>query len=160
MRLGQFEMYDGQEILEMLQTAPYCHIAIEDENSPYLVTMFFGYWEEEKRIYLHGAMEGRKVDLFNRESSKVCVQIVDSVEVVPDDNICDYFGVYRSLIIEGLLRPTCSPEEQKRALDLIVKKYADKDAPSYPEEVLSQTSTWCIEVLSVSGKKFPKEFIG
>jgi nitroimidazol reductase NimA-like FMN-containing flavoprotein (pyridoxamine 5'-phosphate oxidase superfamily) len=154
MRLAQFEIHDGQEILDMLNKSKYCHIAMLDGNVPYIVAMFYAYEPAEKRIYIHGATEGRKFDILSR-GGQVCLQIVEYGQVYPADKPCDYFGLYTSIVCDGLIRQL-SEEEKKHALDLITLKYSGIESFPYSDEALASVSCWCIELLSVSGKKLPE----
>lgn len=158
LRLQQFEILEGEIILDILEHSQYCHIAtVDDEGMPYILTMFYGYWKEDQRIYIHGAKEGRKAEIFSKEATHACVQVLDHVQMVPDESPCDYFCGYRSVVIDALVRPTCCEEEHLRALDLITKKYAGIENYNFSKEMLEQTATWCIEFLRITGKEMPSE---
>ncbi|MGI5891463.1 MAG: pyridoxamine 5'-phosphate oxidase family protein [Bacillota bacterium] len=155
MRLSQFEMENGQEILDILNNTQYCHIAMTDNAQPYIVTMFYAYLPEYKRIYVHGAKEGRKANVFEKGGTTVCVQIIDDIQIIPDESPCDYFSAYRSIVCDGIVRPAID-EEKKVALDLIAKKYSGLESFSFSQEALDSVSCWGIELLTVVGKKIPK----
>jgi len=65
MRRKDREIFSRTEMLAVLDRCPVLHLALNAEESPYVVPLSFG-WEERGGavcLYVHGAMEGRRHDL-------------------------------------------------------------------------------------------------
>lgn len=72
MRRKDRELTDPAEIRAILEEANVCHLAISDNNVPYLVTMNFGLKNDKNIIlYFLSAHEGKKIDILKR-TNLVC----------------------------------------------------------------------------------------
>ena len=76
MRRRDREVTDSNEIIHILDTGKVLHLGLVDQGKPYIVPMNYGYILEGNKLvfYLHGALEGRKLDII-RNNSDCCVQI-------------------------------------------------------------------------------------
>ena len=76
MRRRDREVTDSNEIIHILDTGKVLHLGLVDQGKPYIVPMNYGYILEGNKIvfYLHGALEGRKLDII-RNNSDCCVQL-------------------------------------------------------------------------------------
>ena len=74
MRRKDREVTSIDEIRQILDKAKILHLGLYDDEYPYIVPMHYGYVYQNDSIifYLHGAKEGHKMDLINR-NPKVCV---------------------------------------------------------------------------------------
>ena len=69
MRRQDRELTDPADLLYVLEKADVCHLALSDNNVPYLVTMNFGLKHDQNLIlYFHCAREGKKIDILKRNS--------------------------------------------------------------------------------------------
>ncbi|MFR2242502.1 MAG: pyridoxamine 5'-phosphate oxidase family protein [Anaerobutyricum soehngenii] len=76
MRRRDREVTEHSEIMHILDSGKVLHLGLVDQGKPYIVPMNYGYvFEGEKLVfYLHGALEGRKLDII-RNNSDCCVQL-------------------------------------------------------------------------------------
>ena len=81
MRRRDREVTDSNEIIHILDTGKVLHLGLVDQGKPYIVPMNYGYILEGDKLvfYLHGALEGRKLDII-RNNSDCCVQIECDVQ--------------------------------------------------------------------------------
>ena len=81
MRRRDREVTDSNEIIHILDLGKVLHLGLVDQGKPYIVPMNYGYVLENDKLvfYLHGALEGRKLDII-RNNSDCCVRIE-----------CDYY---------------------------------------------------------------------
>ena len=65
MRRRDREVTDSNEIIHILDTGKVLHLGLVDQGKPYIVPMNYGYILEGNKLvfYLHGALEGRKLDI-------------------------------------------------------------------------------------------------
>ena len=69
MRRKEREITEQAKINEIIQNCDCLRLALADEGAPYIVPVSFGYVEEEKAFYFHGAKEGRKIDLIRKNGA-------------------------------------------------------------------------------------------
>ena len=74
MRRKDREVTNPEEIKSVFEKCKVCRIGFKEEDGVYIVPVNYGYCLEEDKhtIYLHGAKEGKKIDL-------LLVPVVDSV---------------------------------------------------------------------------------
>ena len=87
MRRKDREVTEMEEIQQIFDECKVCRIGIMDENGPYIVPVNYGYVREEGKVilYIHGAREGKKIDLIRHE-------------LVEGDTACQYSYYYASII--------------------------------------------------------------
>ena len=119
---------DENEIKSILDTAKIIHVAMSDNNIPYLVPMNYGYVMNEGRIsfYLHGAPKGKKLDIL-RENPRVFISLECDTELFEGDIACRYGMSYRSLLGGGVAHFVDDPEEKKNALSALMKAQTGSD---------------------------------
>ena len=64
MRRKEREIKDKKDIERILKDSRVLRLAMVDKDKPYLVPMNFGY--RDGALYLHSALEGRKIDLLKK----------------------------------------------------------------------------------------------
>ena len=89
MRRKDREVTSIDEIRQILDKAKVLHLGLYDDEYPYIVPMHYGYVYQNDSIifYMHGAKEGHKIDLINR-NPKVCVELECDTELDPGGEIC------------------------------------------------------------------------
>ena len=91
MRRKDREVTEMEEIQQIFDECKVCRIGIMDENGPYIVPVNYGYVRKEGKVilYIHGAREGKKIDLI-RKNANVGVEIDYRHELVEGDTACQY----------------------------------------------------------------------
>ena len=71
MRRKDREVTEMEEIQQIFDECKVCRIGIMDENGPYIVPVNYGYVRKEGKVilYIHGAREGKKIDLIRKNAS-------------------------------------------------------------------------------------------
>jgi len=120
MRRKEKQIQDQAVIEKILLDAPYCHIAMIDRRKAYLVTMNYAY--KDGSIYLHGAREGRKANIWSN-GADVTIQIVTSVELIlnPGDPFpeCAFYSIFA----EGRIKRLRNDTQRREGLDILIDKY-------------------------------------
>ena len=94
-----------------------------DEEYPYIVPLNYGFEFVDKKLvsYMHGAKEGRKIDLIHK-NNKVCVEAECNVEMISGGEIaCKYGYAYASLIGNGRVEIVEDTREKIHGLNLLMQ---------------------------------------
>ena len=155
MRRRDREVTDINEIKHILDTGKTLHLGLVDEGKPYIVPMNYGYVFENQKLvfYVHGALEGRKLDII-RNNSDCCVQI--ECDVVPfAGKVACQFGVsYYSLDGFGHAKIVTDPQEKMKALSILMKTQTSQDF-EFNEKLVSIVSVIRIECGYYTAKHRP-----
>ena len=148
MRRKDRQITDTDTIKNILASADSCRIAFNDENCPYIVALNYGYTFENGHItlYFHGAKEGRKADLINKNGKAAF--FIDTRHRLVDDNIaCKMTMEFMSIYGTGNICFINDESEKINALTLIVGKYtAFKDrSPVFSEDMIKNTTVFKLE---------------
>lgn len=158
MRRNEREVSDIEMIEEIIKKADVCRIALANENTPYIVTMNFGYINyPERRLFFHCANEGRKLEMI-RKNSYVCFEMdtdhrIDTGEGKDDRKGCNWGMKYSSVVGYGNISIITEKEAKKKALDCIMKHYGDDNEYFYDEKVLAKTTVLRLDINEITGKK-------
>lgn len=149
MRRKEMEITDLGEIEGIIERAQVVRLAMCDGDMPYLVPLCFGY--QDKTIYIHCALEGKKMDILAKNSN-VCFEMDVDHKIEIGDNACACSMKYKSVIGTGTARIIDDPSEKSTALDLINQHYC---APTedYPEALLKVMKVIKVEVREMTGKR-------
>ena len=104
--------------------------------------MNYGYILEGNKIvfYLHGALEGRKLDII-RNNSDCCVQIECDVQPFSGKVACQYGCSYYSFDGFGTAKIVEVPQEKIKALSVLMKTQTGKDF-EFNEKLVSIVSVF------------------
>jgi uncharacterized protein len=136
---------DGRRILEggsygVLST-------VSPDGAPYGVPL--GYCVMRGAVFIHSAVEGRKLDNLARET-RVSFCVVGAAEILPDQ----FSTSYESCVVEGEACEVFGDEKQA-ALEELVAKYAvglEAEGRRYIDALRDETRVFRIDVVSLSGK--------
>jgi nitroimidazol reductase NimA-like FMN-containing flavoprotein (pyridoxamine 5'-phosphate oxidase superfamily) len=147
------EIKEVIDLKDIVSRADVCRVAFAANNTPYIVTLNFGYkWNNELTLYFHCAKEGRKLDLM-RENNRVCFEMDIDHELQLGATPCKGTMKYKSLIGYGTLEIIEDPEEKREGLDLIMDKYGYVGKKEYDAKLLNITEILKLKVTEISGKK-------
>lgn len=157
MRQSKRQIEDFAEILEILEKADACRIALADGDQPYLVALNHGVVTEPGfALFFHCANEGRKLEILRR-NPRACFQVDVDHELLRADHACGYSMNYRSVVGFGTLSIVTDPAERRRGLDALMRHYGGKsDGWEYLEKNLGLTTVLKLSVEEWSGKKLQK----
>lgn len=145
---------DWNKIETIINKCESCTIAMVDENNmPYVLPFNFGY--ENKTIYFHGAKVGKKVDIL-KNNNNVCIAFnTDSKMNIQNENVaCSYSMRYRSVLANGKVEIIEDFDEKIRILNVIMKKYTQRDDFSYGNPSVNNVAIFKVVIDSISGKEY------
>ena len=135
MRRKEHQIEDRGEIDSILSKALVGRIGMSLRDRPYVVPVNFLY--SQGKIYFHSANEGQMYTWLNA-NNKVCFEVEELGETIPNVNPCEFSFKYKSVIAFGIIRFLQDPKEKTMVLTKLVEKYdtdnvTEKDIP--PEKV-------------------------
>ena len=149
MRRKKREIEDRSEIEEILHLERTMHLALADNNIPFVVPVFYAF--DGTSIYFHSAKAGTKMEILKRNNN-VCFEVSIGEGVVPSNAACDFEAKHRTVIGVGKAIFVEDEAEKIRALDLIVAKFTEEKF-TYPQANLNLTQVVRIDIESIKGKK-------
>jgi len=153
MRRSDREITEKSELVDILEKGDSCHIALCDGDTPYLVTMNYGFeWNDNLKIYLHCAGEGKKIDLI-KKNQKVCFSVDTGHELVIAEKACGWGMKYKSIVASGTIEIIENNADKIKGLNLLMKHYAGETDFKYEEKMLQATTVLKIIVSEVTGKE-------
>jgi nitroimidazol reductase NimA-like FMN-containing flavoprotein (pyridoxamine 5'-phosphate oxidase superfamily) len=150
MRRADKEINDYQEIADIMKKAIVCRISLVDGDSPYIVPVNFAV--HENHLYFHSAMEGKKIDIL-RKNNKICFEMDVNTEIIKGNEPCCWGMKYLSVIGFGQAYFLEKANEKKKALNVLMEKYAGVGSFSYPKAALKKVLVIDIRILKISSKK-------
>lgn len=150
------QITDRDRIIEILNRCLVVHVGLVDGDEPYVVPMNYGYTMDENgmlTLYLHGATQGRKLDVM-RKNPKVFVEMECDVVPFAGDVACKYGTSYQSLMGRGRAVILDDPQEKMRALSQIMKTQTGGDF-AFNERLVSVVSLIRVEVTEYTAKYRP-----
>lgn len=150
MRRRSREIVDRTEIDAIIHSDKVMHLALADDNMPFLIPVFYGY--DGKALYVHSASAGSKIDILKR-NNRVCFEITTEHGVVTAEAACDFEAKHRTVIGFGRAHFVREDADKTRALDLIVSRFTDRRF-DYPAAKLAITTVIRIEIDSIKGKAY------
>lgn len=149
MRRKEREITDRNEIDEIVYSARVMHLALSDNNMPFLVPVFYAY--DGSSLYFHSAKAGTKINILKR-NNQVCFEISVDHGVVESDSACDFEARHRTVIGFGKAVFLENEEEKIAVLNRIVKQFTDKTF-EFPKGNLNATAIIRIDIDLIKGKK-------
>lgn len=149
MRRKEKEIVDRAELEAVIAEAQVCRMAMCDGDHPYVVPLSFGY--AVGTFYFHCAAKGRKLDVL-KKNPHVCLELETGVSLKTGVKACDYGMNFRSVIAFGRAERVDAAEPKRRALDLIMERYAPGTF-DYAEAALAKTVVLQVKATSMTGKK-------
>jgi nitroimidazol reductase NimA-like FMN-containing flavoprotein (pyridoxamine 5'-phosphate oxidase superfamily) len=150
MRRKDKEIRNEKIIIEILEKSAICRLGLAENNEAYIVPVYFCY--SEGYIYCHSAMQGRKIDMLNR-NNKVTFEIEYSDEIIKKVTACEWSARYRSLMGRGTVFFENDAHLKEEALAMIMVKYGATGELVFDQNSLGRTVILKIRIDSLSGKQ-------
>jgi hypothetical protein len=153
MRRNDREVTEIQIIEQIFSKADVCRIAFADNNTPYIVTMNFGFLlGKNKVLYFHCAPEGRKIEMLRR-NDQVCFALDTGHSLTKGKKACGWGMKFQSVVGYGRLSIVEDSDERFRALDLIMNHYGGEGKYDYDERQMQKTAILRLDIMEMTGKQ-------
>lgn len=124
MRREEFSVDDEEQIIEILGECEYGVLGLIDDNEPYSIPLNFVYFEG--RIYFHGALEGRKIDVISKNpiGSFVAVKPYAYIPSYFSDTVaaCPATQFFASVFMNGELSIITDCNKKSDVLNALMQK--------------------------------------
>lgn len=154
MRRVDREVTSPDALWRMVQEGLVIHLALLDpENKLYATCVHYGFVREERRIYFHGAMRGRKAETLAVHPD-VAFQIIGQTEMLPHPTKPGRLvGTYRSVMGSGRVRMVADPEEKREAIHRLHEHYGEaEEGYEISDEKLKRVNIFALEIDEMTGK--------
>lgn len=153
MRRDERNVSDILHIENIILKADVCRIAFANGNTPYMVTMNFGYTSiPGQTLYFHCANEGRKLEMI-KSNNYVCFEMDVDHQLKTGARGCDWGMKYRSVVGYGYISIITDRDHKKTGLDCIMKHYGGDKEYNYNPKVFDRTTILRLDIKEMTGKK-------
>ena len=122
MRRKDREVTAPEEILEIMGRCEVLHLAINTDGAPYILPVNFGMEPDGMTLYIHGAVQGRKYELLQKDS-RVEFEMDCHHGLVLDEKDHSCTMNYESVAGWGIIDELTEEGEKHHALDRIMAQY-------------------------------------
>jgi uncharacterized protein len=128
MRRKDREIISIDEKLEIITKCKICRVGLFDNNYPYIVPLNYGfsYDDEKLTLYFHSAMEGKKIDIIQKNNN-ACFEIDCDTKLIEGENPCNCGYEYKSIIGFGKIILLGAKDEKINGLNCLMKQQTGKD---------------------------------
>lgn len=150
MRRKDKQLTEPSQILAIIRQASALHLALSEQNRPYLIPLCFGY--DGTHFYFHTAKQGRKIEII-KNNPHCAFELLAEATLKPgsNDNPCSWGFHYQSVIGRGIVKSLEDREAKQHALQMIMRQYAEQEF-SFTDEQLESCLVWAIEVAEIAAK--------
>ena len=154
MRRKDREITDPMKIADIINRCTCCRIGFYDDGEVYIVPLNFGYACSEGRytFYFHGAAEGRKIELIQKNPD-VGFEMDTGYALKEADIACGYSARFQSVIGNGVMEIVTNMEEKKEGLRLLMEHNTGKREWEFDEKMLNAVTVFKLEVTKMSCKE-------
>ena len=160
MRRQDREIKDPSVILDIINSLPIGHLAMNDAGKPYGVTMnYLSELDADRNavLYFHGAKEGRKAEILARDQHVYFFAERDDGPkvIVRPNGTKSVTNLYVSVAGEGVMELVEDAAEKRRVLLAMANAFSDEPIESIPDAVVERTAVWKLVLHGVTGKSNP-----
>ena len=151
------QVTDINEIIKILDTAKLLHLGLCVDNEPYVVPMNYGYVldGEKLTVYLHGARQGKKLDMM-RANPNVFFELDCDIVPFEGDVACRYGTSYESIMGSGLATIVEDMGEKIHGLEVLMATQTGRDfGGAFDEKLAGVVSVIRIDANSYTAKRRP-----
>lgn len=145
-----------KDIEPIISKCDVCHVAMADENKPYVLPFNFGY--HNGVIYLHSDPHGKKIDILKR-NPKVSINFTTAHELfhITENVACSYGMRYKSVIVDGEVEFITDKQEKIKALNIFMDQYVKDKEFTYSDPAVENVCVFTVKVVDFTGKLYGYE---
>ena len=155
MRRRDREITDEKSIRDILDRAQVLHLGLSDDGQPYVVPMNYGYVLEEGKLtlYLHGAREGYKYEVIQR-NPKISFSVECDMKPFEGRIACQYGMTYSCVMGKGTAVLVDDVDEKEQALSILMKTQTGKEFV-FDEKLVSIVNVIRLDITEYTAKRRP-----
>lgn len=153
MRRRDREIENIEELLAVIDASQVMRLGMRDDDGVYILPMNFGYQYENNVLtfYLHGALEGKKLDLL-KQDAQIGFEMDCDHQLIEGKVACQYGFRYASIVGKGIAEIITNPQEKAEGMTILMKSMTGKDF-EFNEKLVSIVSVIKITATNFSGKR-------
>lgn len=142
-----------ETLYKYLKLCKVVRIGLNDEESPYIVPMNYGYENVNGKdvLYMHCATVGKKIDLINSNPNAGFEMDID-YGLTDDDDPSKCSTKYASIIGNGSIEMLDSYTEKINALSIIMKELAGREIQVFDKRIVDKTAILKLTIKNMTGK--------
>jgi len=146
------DIIEDVELEQIIRKCKVCHLGMIDQDQPYVLGFNFGY--SNKTIWLHGAKEGKKIDVI-QANNNVCVYFDTDHELFFRDEpvACSWRWRYRSVLAYGKAIILEDFDQKVEGLNIIMKNFTDRTF-EYSKPAINNVMVMKIQIDRWTGRSF------
>jgi len=155
MRRSDREITGIEDELGIIRRCKVLRLAMAEQNQPYVVPLNFGfdYTDSILTLYMHGAREGKKMDILNR-NKLVCFEMDGEHSLIVGKEPAQYSFAYESIIGFGIVEILERDDEKTCGLNLLMRHQTGEDRDyAYSPEQLQGVNVLRVRVSSFTSKR-------
>ena len=151
MRRSDREIKEFEDIVAVMEKCDVCRIALNNDGYPYILPLNFGMCVKDGKIelYFHGAMEGTKYDLMEKDN-RASFEMDCEHRLVTELDSGNCTMEYKSVIGQGHIEMI--PEDEKYDALCILMKHYHQEEFLFNKAVMPRTKVFKLVVEKVTGK--------
>jgi nitroimidazol reductase NimA-like FMN-containing flavoprotein (pyridoxamine 5'-phosphate oxidase superfamily) len=161
MRRTDREVTDLEDKLGIIRRCKVLRLGLSEQNQSYVVPLNFGFEYEDGILilYMHGAKEGKKTDILNR-NKQVCFEMDGEHALIPGKGPAEYSFAYESVIGFGTVEIMEKDDEKTHGLNLLMRHQTGEDREhTYPPGQLKGTLVFRVRVNSFTAKRHSRPLL-
>lgn len=153
MRRKDREVTDRADILNIMDACAVASLALMDSDWPYVIHLNFGYVDENEKLslYFHGAREGKKLELIQKNAHAAFSMSCDHL-YVPGASACSATYRYASVCGRGKISVVDGPEKSA-GLAALMAHYEPGRVCTFEQKLLDAVCVLKLEVEVITGKR-------
>jgi len=146
------EITDETGIKGILKSGKFCTISMCRNNEPYIVTLSYGYDQENEDLYFHCSDKGLKID-FIKANPDVCATVIEDGGY--EDGQCEHN--YRTVVFRGDISILEDFNEKRQGMQVLLN-HLEKKPEVKQEKLLKSESSFSkmnilrLHITRISGK--------
>jgi nitroimidazol reductase NimA-like FMN-containing flavoprotein (pyridoxamine 5'-phosphate oxidase superfamily) len=146
------EILSSKEINSIITNGKFSTISMCRNNEPYLVTLSYGFDNDNNALYFHCANQGLKIDFIIKNPS-VCATVIEDGGYIAGE--CAH--AYKSVVIWGEMHVVQSLEEKKHGMLTLLKHLEEKpwvrkEKMLKSEKAYSTMNILRLDIMQIKGK--------
>lgn len=121
MQKKEREIKNKEHLFDILRSGKYTTVSLCRNNEPYVVTLSYGFGEDENTLYFHSAQKGLKIEFLN-DNPYVCATVIRDEGYKKGK--CAH--AYRSVVFWGKMTVVDDLEEKKQGLNILLNHLEDE----------------------------------
>lgn len=144
---------DIQTIENIIKECNFCHLAIVDNQQPYIVGMNFGY--KDKTLFFHSAKEGKKIELL-KQNNNVSVFFTTQTEIFfrHEQVACSWRQRYKSVQAFGKANFIEQYEKKIEAMSIFMENFRPNFDFQFSKPSIENIIVFKVEIETWSGRSF------